>query len=124
MQRMNNVLSSDQSVAPGPPAATGERDYYSISQAAALLGVSRVSIWRWIRAGHLPVARLGQRTIRIKRQDLERLLGEGRAASPQTQVFQGQGVGTADGAEGAPRADWRAMGASEHFVQFYEADAF
>src|SRR5205085_1038509 len=39
-------------------------------------------------------------------------------------VFQGQGVGTADGAEGAPRADWRAMGASEHFVQFYEADAF
>jgi excisionase family DNA binding protein len=48
-------------------AAAGAREYYSISQAAALLGVSRVSIWRWIRAGHLPVSRLGHRTTRIKR---------------------------------------------------------
>ena len=49
------------------------RAYYSISQAAELLGVSRVSIWRWIRAGHLPVVRLGHRTARIRREDLEQL---------------------------------------------------
>ncbi|HEX2173430.1 MAG TPA: helix-turn-helix domain-containing protein, partial [Dehalococcoidia bacterium] len=55
----------------GVPADLTDRDYLNISQAAALLGVSRVSIWRWIRAGHLPAARLGHRTTRIKRADLE-----------------------------------------------------
>src|SRR5438270_12554615 len=54
-------------------AEPASRSYLSISQAAELLGVSRVSIWRWIRAGHLPVVRLGHRTVRIKREDLERL---------------------------------------------------
>ena len=43
----------------GPADAPDDRHYYSISEAAALLGVSRVSIWRWIRSGRLPAARLG-----------------------------------------------------------------
>ena len=66
-----------QTVRDAPPRAedvgveaAGERSYYSISQAAALLGVSRVSIWRWIRAGQLPVIRLGHRTVRIAHADL------------------------------------------------------
>jgi excisionase family DNA binding protein len=102
----------------GPGPASDARDYYSISQAAALLGVSRVSIWRWIRAGRLPAARLGHRTTRIKRRDLERLLGEGRTAVARSWAMRDLGT------EVAPRADWRVMGAREHFVQFYEADAF
>ena len=53
--------------------SSASRSYYSISQAAELLGVSRVSIWRWVRAGRLSVVRLGHRTARIKREDLERL---------------------------------------------------
>ncbi|HWE61665.1 MAG TPA: GAF domain-containing protein, partial [Chloroflexota bacterium] len=53
--------------------ATGHA-YYSIAQATALLGVSRVSIWRWIRDGRLPAARLGHRTTRIAHTDLERIL--------------------------------------------------
>ena len=53
------------------PAADAH-SYYSISQAAALLGVSRMSIWRWVRAGRLPVARFGHRTARIRREDLDR----------------------------------------------------
>lgn len=94
----------------GSPAARrggsgqGGGEYFSITQAATLLGVSRVSIWRWIRAGHLPAARLGHRTTRIKRADLDRILirmgGQGR------------------------RADWRAHNDAEHLVQFYENDAF
>lgn len=51
-----------------------ERDYVNIKTAAELLGVSRVTIWRWIRDGRLPVSRLGHRTARIKREDLSRLL--------------------------------------------------
>src|SRR5215212_1183231 len=62
--------------------AAGERSYYSISQAAARLGVSRVSIWRWIRAGQLPIIRLGHRTVRIAHGDLERfLVRSGRSGS-------------------------------------------
>jgi excisionase family DNA binding protein len=50
------------------------RGYYSVSEAAALLGVSRVSLWRWIRAGQIPMARIGHRTTRISREDLEGVL--------------------------------------------------
>jgi excisionase family DNA binding protein len=75
-----------------------EEPYYSVSQAAALLGVSRVSVWRWIRDGNLPAVRLGQRTTRINRQDLEGLLLRLRPAAADE------------------------PGAGEHFVQFYEQD--
>ncbi len=61
--------------------AAAERSYYSISQAAAVLGVSRVSMWRWINAGQVPVARLGHRTARIHRDDLDRLVRQRSGAS-------------------------------------------
>lgn len=98
----------------------GERCYYSISQAAALLGVSRVSIWRWIHAGRLPAARLGHRTTRIRREDLERILVQGRPAGARSAA--GPNLGAED--ERAPHSDWTEMSTSEHFVQFYETDAF
>lgn len=103
--------------APAPWTATterettaGERCYYNISEAAALLGVSRVTIWRWIRAGRLPVARLGHRTTRIAREDLEQAATGPVTAGPR--------------AEPAPSTNWTEMGESEHFVQFYETDTF
>jgi excisionase family DNA binding protein len=95
-----------------------ERRYYNITQAAELLGVSRVSIWRWIRSGRLPAARLGHRTTRIKREDLEQLfvtIAPGDAAAALLWSPAADDVP-------APRADWTAAGAAEHFVQFYEAD--
>lgn len=53
-----------------------ERGYLNIREAAAFLGVSRVTIWRWIRAGKLPASRMGHRTIRIRRDDLVQLMGQ------------------------------------------------
>ena len=88
------------------PNAADERAFYSISDAAALLGVSRVSVWRWIRAGQIPVARLGHRTSRIRREDIERMLSANGVAAQ------------------APRPDWRDLAAAEHFAQFYEADRY
>ena len=58
------------------PAGTTHAGYCTIAQAAALLGLSRVTIWRWIREGRIPAVRLGHRTVRIKRADLERALTE------------------------------------------------
>ena len=111
MKRMTNLLNAPRPDPVAPTNGTAEPAYYSITQAAALLRVSRVSIWRWISAGRLPVRRLGHRTTRIKRADLERLLA-GTGAE-----------GSADSRR-APRPDWREAGTSEHFVQFYEADGF
>lgn len=112
-----NAAWSDTSVAAD---TAGERCYYSISQAAALFGVSRVSIWRWIHAGRLPAARLGHRTTRIKREDLEQILVQGRPAGSRSAAVRKLEAGD----EHAPRADWTEMSAAEHFVQFYETDAF
>jgi PAS domain S-box-containing protein/excisionase family DNA binding protein len=99
------------------PAADAQ-SYYSVSQAASLLGVSRMSIWRWVRAGRLPVARFGHRTARIRREDLDRLVLESRLLVVPDRVTE-----DAIDPDRAPRSTWREMGPSEHLVQFYEADA-
>ena len=82
-------------------SAADQRGYYSVSEAAALLGVSRVSLWRWIRAGQIPMARLGHRTTRIKREDLERVLLERTQQQADRRVRASQ---------------------PEHVIQFYEQD--
>jgi PAS domain S-box-containing protein/excisionase family DNA binding protein len=105
--------------------AVNEPGYYSISQAAALLGVSRVSIWRWIGAGRLPAARLGHRTIRIKREDLERALVQIGPAGSQSWMVEN--LGARASAENGTASEYEArreIGASEHLVQFYETDTF
>jgi PAS domain S-box-containing protein/excisionase family DNA binding protein len=95
-------MVADLPVVPAHRAATGaaqERPYYGVSEAARLLGVNRVTVWRWIAAGRLPVWRVGPRTARIRREDMQRMLARsGRTGPPHN-------------------------GACEHFVQFYEADA-
>lgn len=49
------------------------QEYLSLSSAALLLGISRPTLYNLINSEALPVLRLSQRTIRIKRADLERL---------------------------------------------------
>lgn len=99
-------------------------DYCNIAQAAALLGVSRMTIWRWIRDGRLPAAKLGHRTTRIRRADIEHLL----AANRPTHVVPPGGVRTQGGLEDAdgraPRHDSWSIGALEHVVQFYDSDDY
>jgi excisionase family DNA binding protein len=51
-----------------------ESNYYTVTQAAKVLDVSPSTIWRWIKAGKLPAYRVGQRTIRIKKADLPRII--------------------------------------------------
>src|SRR5450432_508925 len=111
---MVTLSDTPQAAAAGvADAASSSRSYYSISQAAELLGVSRVSIWRWVRAGRLPIVRLGHRTTRIKREDLERLPTHIGPSGYRSRVVHELDPDMSLDSDAA-LAD-----GSEHFVQFY-----
>ncbi|HXF82731.1 MAG TPA: helix-turn-helix domain-containing protein [bacterium] len=54
-------------------AVVREREVLTVEQAAAYLQMNKVTIYKYIRAGLLPAARLGK-VYRIHRRDLEALL--------------------------------------------------
>ena len=95
-------------------AAARQRGYYSVSEVAALLGVSRVSVWRWISAGRLPAARVGHRTVRIRREHVDQLL-RGQA---------GTGARAARPVEPLASAPAPRPRAGDHLVLFYEGEPF
>lgn len=49
-------------------------DLLTTSEVAKLLGVTRGTIWRWVRDGRLPAVTLPTGTLRVRREDVERLL--------------------------------------------------
>ena len=49
-------------------------DSVTVSQAAAHFGVSQQTIWRWIDQGRLPAFRVGPKRVRIRRDDLARVI--------------------------------------------------
>ena len=63
--------------------------YYTVAQAAAAHHLSRSTIWRWIDSGKLPAYRLGPRSIRIRRQDLETVLQPARNKRHSSQEKRG-----------------------------------
>jgi excisionase family DNA binding protein len=56
-----------------------EPAYLTLAEAAAVLRVSRTTIWRWIADGRLPAYRAGRRAIRIRREDVQNALRPARA---------------------------------------------
>lgn len=57
------------------------REVLTVEQAAAYLQIHKVTVYKYIRAGVLPAARLGK-VYRIYRRDLDALLASARAAGP------------------------------------------
>ena len=109
-----NLIHMKTARVPQLPPVVGQEghggpEFYSIPQAAALLGVSRMTLWRWIASGDLAVLRLGHRTSRILRSDLEQFVLSRKAGQRSRQSVPSV----------APSA-WAIVGHTEHFVQFYE----
>lgn len=48
-----------------------DSQFCTVAEAARFLEMSPSTIWRWIEAERLPAYRLGPRSIRIRKQDLE-----------------------------------------------------
>ncbi len=40
-----------------------ERAAYRVNEFAKAIGVHRITVWRWIKAGDIPIIRLGQTTL-------------------------------------------------------------
>ena len=51
-------------------AQVQDSEYYTVSEAARVLAVSRTTVWRWIGQGKLVAYRIGGRAIRIRPEDL------------------------------------------------------
>jgi len=103
---------------------SSDSHYYSVSQAAALLGVSRVTVWRWIGEDRLRAARLGHRTTRIKREDLDAFVAQCESTRFRSRSLREAGArrGTETDVANHPAEDPSESGAGEHIVQFYESD--
>jgi excisionase family DNA binding protein len=86
------------------------RDYLTVAEAAALVGVSPWTLRNWDNNGKLTSLRHPKNGYRMyRRQDLDELLHQGRLHLHDRL---------------APQVDWSALGGCDHFVQFYESDAF
>jgi excisionase family DNA binding protein len=57
--------------------------YLPIAAAAELAGVSPATVRRWCRDGKLTEHRVGDRVVRVRRADVERLLDGGGGESPE-----------------------------------------
>jgi excisionase family DNA binding protein len=66
----------------------GSEEYVTVPQAARLLKVSTPTVWRWIRAGRLPALRVGDRSVRLKRSDLTRVIRSTQERKGVTEVIE------------------------------------
>jgi excisionase family DNA binding protein len=61
-----------------------------VPEVAKRLGISKRTVWRWIKDGKLKVYRLGEKTIRIDEKDLEAfMVGAGASAKASKIIASG-----------------------------------
>jgi excisionase family DNA binding protein len=62
---------------------TTEKEWLKVPEAAELLGLPKTRAYELIQQGELPAVRIGERSIRVKRSELERFLLESRRVVDQ-----------------------------------------
>ena len=72
----------------------GSKPVYSLSEVAALLGVHRATVSKYVKSGELRVARLGHRTLRVTHEALMDFL---RAHEETAPTLGQKGEGEDDG---------------------------
>ncbi len=60
------------------PASTGQRTWLTVPEVAEELHIPRTRAYELIARGELPAVRVGERSIRVNRAELERFLLESR----------------------------------------------
>jgi excisionase family DNA binding protein len=64
-----------------PP--TSPDDWMTLAEATAFLRVSRATIYRWVEQGRIVLHRFGDRTVRVRRGDLDSLAQNHDRGSPR-----------------------------------------
>ena len=62
---------------------TGERSWLTVPEAAVELRIPRTRCYELIQRGELPAVRIGERSIRVNRSELERFLLKSRRVVDQ-----------------------------------------
>jgi excisionase family DNA binding protein len=53
-----------------------DENLLTLKQVSERLGISKVTLWRWIKDGKLSSVRLSQRTVYVRKEELERFIRE------------------------------------------------
>jgi excisionase family DNA binding protein len=59
------------------------REWMKVPEAAQYFGVPRSRMYELIQRGELPAVRIGQRSIRLNRREVEQFLRENRSLGPR-----------------------------------------
>jgi excisionase family DNA binding protein len=51
-----------------------DENFLTLKDVAERLGVSKVTLWRWVKAGKLSAVKLSQRTVYVRKDELERFI--------------------------------------------------
>ncbi len=60
-----------------------KREWMKVPEAAEYFGVPRARMYDLIQRGELPAVRIGERSIRVNRREVERFLREHRSTGPR-----------------------------------------
>lgn len=63
--------------------AVEKREWMKVPEAAEYFGVPRSRMYELIQRGEIPAVRIGQRSIRVNRMDVETFLRENCSLGPQ-----------------------------------------
>jgi excisionase family DNA binding protein len=76
---MTGIIALEKAtVKDGSNMETTEKEWLKVPEAAELLGLPKTRAYELIQQGELPAVRIGERSIRINRAELERFLLENR----------------------------------------------
>jgi excisionase family DNA binding protein len=76
---MTGIIAFEKAtVKDGSNMETTEKEWLKVPEAAELLGLPKTRAYELIQQGELPAVRIGERSIRVNRRDLEKFLLENR----------------------------------------------
>jgi len=81
---MTGIIAFEKAtVKDGSNMETTEKEWLKVPEAAELLGLPKTRAYELIQQGELPAVRIGERSIRVNRSELERFLLESRRVVDQ-----------------------------------------
>ncbi len=73
-----------------------EGQFYTVQEAAGVLGLSPSTIWRWIESEKLPAYRIGPKAVRIRKSDLEAAVKPARTGRREVNVMRSSAAAAVD----------------------------